>query len=142
MIHRARFGIKSLLITVTVVYLWLSTLTAYSGSNDVQAFIWIAIVVSSGAAAMCYKERRRAFWGGFFATMVLVSTRSVVTVPTPGFTWAQQLSRTFAEYLNPAQLRSGRTVLNINSTLILVTILVVAALMGLMCVHIYDQSKK
>ena len=142
MIHRARFGIKSLLITVTVVSLWLSTLTAYSGSNDVQAFIWIAIVVSSGAAAMCYKDRRRAFWGGFFATMVLVSTRSVVTVPTPGFTWAQQLSRTFAEYLNPAQLRSGRTVLNINSTLILVTILVVAALMGLMCVHIYDQSKK
>jgi hypothetical protein len=142
MIYRARFGMKSLLITVTVVSLWLSTLTAFTGSNDVQAFIWIAIVVSSGAAAVCYKERRRAFWGGFFVTMLIVSTRSVVTTPTPGFTWAQQLSRTFAEYLNPAQLRSGRTVLNVNSTLILVTILVVAALMGLICVHIYDQSRK
>src|SRR3954447_15729665 len=129
MIHRARFGLKSLLITVTVVSLWLSTLTAYTGSNDVQAFIWAAIVISSGAAAVCYKERRRAFWGGFFATMLLMSTRSLVTMPTPGFTWAQQLSRTITEYVGPAQLRSGRTVLNINSTLILMTILVVAAVM-------------
>jgi hypothetical protein len=124
------------------VCLWLSTLTAYTGSDDVQALIWIGIVISSGAAALCYKERRRAFWGGFFATMLIVTTRSVVTSPTPGFTWTQQLSRTFAKYLNPVQLRSGRTVLNINSTLILVTILVVAALMGLICVHIYNQSRK
>jgi hypothetical protein len=63
-------------------------------------------------------------------------------MPTPGFTWAQQLSRTITEYVGPAQLRSGRTVLNINSTLILMTILVVAAVMGLICVHIYDQSRK
>jgi hypothetical protein len=142
MIHRARFGIRTLLIAVTVVALWLSTLTGFTGSNDVQAFIWIAIVVLSGAAAICYKERRRAFWGGFFATMLLVSSRSVAIVPTPGFMWAQQLSRTLSEYLNPPQLRSGRTVLNINSTLILVTMLAVAALMGVMCVYIYNQSKK
>jgi len=61
-----RFGIKSLLIAVTLVALWLSTLTGYTGSNDVQWFIWAAIVVTSGVAAASYGGRRRAFWSGFF----------------------------------------------------------------------------
>jgi hypothetical protein len=63
---KPRFGINSLLIVFTVVGLWLSTLSAYTGSNDVQAFIWTAIILTSGVAALSHTARRRAFWIGFF----------------------------------------------------------------------------
>jgi hypothetical protein len=46
-----QFGIKSLLVVSAVVALWLSTLYGYVGSNDIQAFIWTAIVVMSAVAA-------------------------------------------------------------------------------------------
>jgi hypothetical protein len=64
------FGIKSLLLAVALVALWLSTLYGYTGSNDIQALIWTAIVVMSGVAAFCYTGRQRAFLGGFFRNYV------------------------------------------------------------------------
>ena len=38
-----RFGLKSLLIGVTLVALWFSTLSGYTGADDVRAFIMTAI---------------------------------------------------------------------------------------------------
>jgi len=60
-----RFGIKSLLLVIGVAALWLSTLAGYTGAEDVQAFILLAILVLSGIAAMSHTGRRGAFWAGF-----------------------------------------------------------------------------
>jgi hypothetical protein len=137
-----RFGTKSLLICFAVVGLWLSTFSAYTGSNDVQAFIWTAIIVTSGIAALSHTGRRRAFWIGFFGTMLLNSSGTIFNRTGANLQWTHKLSRTLAEQLQVDQLRSGRLVLNINSTLILIVLLAAAMLIGLLCVYVYDQSRK
>jgi hypothetical protein len=66
-----RFGTKSLLTVVTLVALWLSTFAGYSAGADVRASILLLIFVGSGVAALCYRGKRRAFWGSFFGVMLL-----------------------------------------------------------------------
>jgi hypothetical protein len=137
-----RFGIKALLIVVTLVALWLSTLTGYAGSNDIQAFIWTAIIVMSGVAALSYTGRRRAFWAGFFGAMLLTSSRTVFNVFGAKLSWSANLSRELATKWQGDTSGRGQMVLNINTTLIFVVLLVAAALIGFLCVVVYDQSRK
>jgi hypothetical protein len=56
--------------------------------------------------------------------------------------WTQTLSRTLAEQFQVEQIKRGRLVLNINATLFLIVMLAAATLIGLMCVYVYDQSRK
>lgn len=136
-----RFRIRFLLIVTAVVALWLSTFTGYTGSNDVQAFIWAAIVIMSGVAAVSCTARRRAFWAGFCSTMLLTTTRTVFTLFGARLSWTQNLSRGLAEKWQGDIGGRGQVVLNINATLILVTIVVAAILIGILCIFVYDQSK-
>src|SRR4051794_40830028 len=96
-LRRFNFRLRSLLIAMTVAALWLSTLTGYTGSNDVQAFIWTAIVVMSGIAAGSTKGARRAFWAGFCSTMLLTSMRSVFSMYGAKLTWTQNLSKEWGQ---------------------------------------------
>jgi hypothetical protein len=66
-----RFGIKTLLIGTAVFALWLSTLSGYAAGNDVRRSILLLILVASAFAAIYGRGRRRAFWSGFFAVMLL-----------------------------------------------------------------------
>jgi hypothetical protein len=137
-----RFRIKSLLIVTAVVALWLSTLTGYTGSNDIQAFVWAAIVIMAGVAAMSYTARRRAFWTGFFGTLLLSSMRTVFSVYGANLNWTQKLSTQLTTNWQGDASGRGRMVLNINATLILLVLLVAATVIGFLCVFVYDQSKK
>jgi hypothetical protein len=137
----SRFGLKHVLVIVAVVSLWLSTLTAYPGSGEVQQFIWVAIVVMSGVAIFHFDGRIRAFWMGFFGTALLGTTRAVGTFGG-GFRWTHQWARSVAEYLQPPQPRQGQLTVNINTALILGTVLAGAMLIGLLCAIIFGGHKK
>lgn len=137
-----RFGIKLLLIAIALIALWLSTLYGYTGSNDIQAFVWTAIIVMSGVAAISNDGRHRAFWLGFFGTMLLVSTRTTFTVFGANLRWTQNLSRTLAEKWQGNIAGRGQLVLNINTTLIVVSTLLAAIAIGFLCVLVFDHSKK
>lgn len=136
-----RFGTKSLLITVTVVVLWLSTLSGFTGSKDIQAFIWTAIVVTSGVAAASYRGRRRAFWLGFFGTMVLMHFRTGFTVYGAKLTWTTNASRELATMWQ-GEPRPGQLVQNIYTTLIFLTLLVCATAIGFLSALVFDHCQR
>jgi hypothetical protein len=136
-----RFGLKPLLAVLVVASLWLSTLTAYRGSSEVQQFIWVAIVVMSGVAIFHCAGRIRAFWMGFFGTALLGTTRAIGTFGG-GFRWTQQWSRDLAEYIQVPQPRQGQLMMNINTALILITVLIGAVLVGLLCALTFGGRQK
>jgi hypothetical protein len=136
-----RFGIKALLIVVAFIALWLSTLTGYAGSNDIQAFIWTAIIVMSGVTALSYTGRRRAFWAGFFGTLLLTSTRTMTGAFGFKLGWTQKLSRELATKWQGGTSGRGQLVLNINTTLILLAILVAATVIGFLCLRVRPKPK-
>jgi hypothetical protein len=138
---RPRFGIKSLLIVSAVVALWLSTLYGYTGSNDIQAFIWTAIVVMSAVAAASYSGKRRAFWAGFSGTSLLTSLRTPFSTYGANLEWTQKLSMDLAKAWQGDIAGRGRLVLNINTTLMFVTLLAAATVIGFLCVFVYEQSR-
>jgi hypothetical protein len=78
-----RFGFKSLLIGVATAAIWLSTFTGYSGAGDVRSFIMLGILVASGTAAINYDGRRRAFWMGFFITVLIMLGNRQLTIGVP-----------------------------------------------------------
>jgi len=136
-----RFRLRSLLVAMTLAALWLSTLAGYTGSNDVQAFIWMAILVTSGIAAASSKRKRRAFWAGFCSAMLLMSNRSVVNTFGARLTWTTTLAKEWGQALQrgPSQ---GQRVLNINTTLILLTLLAAATAIGFLSAVVYEQCTK
>jgi hypothetical protein len=84
-----RFGIKTLLVGLTVVAVWFSTFTNYRMAEDVRRSILLLILVSSGMAALWGRGRGRAFWVGFFAAMLLCA----------GSEWQRPLSRYVPEFM-------------------------------------------
>ena len=136
-----RFGTKSLLIAITVTALWLSTLTGFTGSNDVQAFIWTAIVIASGVAAATLKGKRRAFWAGFCGTMLLTSMRTVFSVYGAKLSWTNEASRKLAIAWHDGTPVRGQVVLNINATLIFLTLLASALAIGFLAALVFDHCR-
>jgi hypothetical protein len=92
-----RFGIKSLLFTVAMAALWLSTFTGYYGAGDVRSFIMLCILVAAGVAAINYDGRRRAFWAGFFITVLVVGINHQ---PAIGVQWIRYLLNSYGLYQN------------------------------------------
>jgi hypothetical protein len=136
-----RFGLRPVLVVIAVASLWLSTLTAYPGSSEVQQFIWVAIVVTSGVAIFHCAGRVRAFWMGFFGTALLGTTRAIGTFGG-GFRWTQKWSRDLSEYIQVPQPRQGQLMMNINTALILGSVLIGAALVGFLCAITFGDRNK
>ena len=136
-----RFGLKPVLIVVAIASLCLSTLRAYPGSGEVQSFTWVAIVVMSGVAIFHCSGRRRAFWMGFFGTALLGTTRAIGNFGG-GFRGTQQWARSLAEYFQAPQPRHGQLTVNIHTALILLTVLVSAVLIGLLCAYAFGREQK
>jgi len=137
-----RYRTKSLLIAITVVAVWLSALSGYRGSSDVLAFMWTAIVVMSGVAAFTYSDRRRLFWLGFFGTMLLASLRATFHVFGSRLRWTQELSQKIAVSWRGEVGGLGQLIQNINTSLIMLTMVASATAIGFLCVFIFDQSKQ
>jgi hypothetical protein len=135
-----RIQLATLVIVFTANALWLSTFASYAGADDVRAFIMLAIVVASGAEAFYSTDANRAFWSGFFATLVLMTLRSIAGgngFRWPRLTWIAPLSVGLAGQfpVNPLQIQ--RLIEYLQASLFLLTWLIVATLIGLICVYIY-----
>ena len=136
-----RSRLPSLLISMTLAALWLSTLTGYTGSNDVQAFIWMAIVVLSGIAAASSRRKRRAFWAGFCSVMLIASMRTVLTFYGAKLTWTTSLAREWGGEMQRSPSH-GQQVLNFSTTLIVLSFVVAATVIGLLSSVVYEQCTK
>jgi hypothetical protein len=88
-----RFGLKAMLVVVTVLGLWLSTVSI-SGGYDLRRLIKLLIVVSSVSAAYFSNGRRRAFWLSF-ALVMLIMAKSIFRPnpewPVPNFNWVMTI---------------------------------------------------
>lgn len=138
-----RFGIKSLLIVMAMAALWLSTFAGYTGGDDLRAVIMLAILVTSGIAAMSHTGRRRAFWAGFFGTTLALDTKLFFTAFTATFSWMRQFSMDWGMRLaNPDWQDRGQFAKSINATIFLALSLAMATVIGLLSVYVYDRCRE
>jgi hypothetical protein len=96
-----RFGTKTLLIATAVVALWLSTLSGYAAGNDVRRSILLLILVASAFAAVYGRGKKRAFWSGFFAVMLLcggMDLQRPLHRYLPDFSWMSPASAATMTY--------------------------------------------
>jgi hypothetical protein len=71
------------MIVIAIAAVWLSTFSltdmhASAIGQVVRAWILLGIFLASGFAAVCYREKRRAFWGGFFVAMLMEIASSIL----------------------------------------------------------------
>jgi hypothetical protein len=123
---------------MVAISLLLFALTGAKGSADILAFTWISVVVLSGVAAASYRGRRRAFWSGFCATLLLASTRQVFGFYGAKLDWTRQLSMQLVSRWQGDTSGHGQQVSNFNTALILLTFLVAATLIGFLSVVVFD----
>jgi hypothetical protein len=133
---------RFLLIVFAFAALWVSTFTRYRGADDIRAFILATILITSGIAAFSYTGRRRAFWAGFFGTMLVMATRATSSIFVGSFQWAQQLARELTESIATTPRGMANLQQGIFLSIYLIETLTMAALIGLLSVYVYDQSKK
>jgi hypothetical protein len=137
-----QFQLATALIITTIAALWLSTLTGYSGGEDVRAFIMIGCLITSGVAALSCHAHRRAFWIGFFGALFMALQKGMVITTSPAFDWTREWAASIAQLVRGSALIDGKLIGSIKVTLSFGLILVAATAIGLICVYIYDQAKK
>jgi hypothetical protein len=96
-----RFGMKALLLIAAIVAVWLSTLSGYTGAEDVRNIIRLLVFISAGSVALFGHGRRRAFAVGFFAVMFCLGTPIIKFAPQFSWLW------TPAMYVNPTAAPSN-----------------------------------
>ncbi len=136
-----RFSLKTMLVAVAVVALWLATLKDFSAANEVRKAILSTILVAAGVGAICYNGRRRVFWGSFFVVMLLLggfnwpSNQPLIPdVENAARPWAVSLYESFGikSITFNAVFHSMRSLL----------LLVLSAVAGFVAAAIYDRSRK
>jgi hypothetical protein len=139
-----RFNLKTMLIALAVVALWLATFSwpdsdlTGPGSQIRKAMLQV-ILVASGVAAVCNHGRSRAFWSAFFATMLLLSVDVQSAYYRPDClsiarSWSRSLSQSFN--LN-SDLRT-----KLHGGIWQGLVLGIATVAGLVAVWVYDQSRR
>jgi hypothetical protein len=135
-----RFSIRSLLILIAVVALWLSTIAFYEGANDVRAFVMLSVLVASGVAVTKYDGRRRAFWVGFFLTVL---TTGFIGKSPFGLPWpAERLLNEYRIFQNLPNGHLNPTYFFAISTIHAAMVLLIATVMGLLGVLVYGAVDK
>jgi hypothetical protein len=137
-----RFNLKTLLICSAFVALWLSTFFPFPGASDIRAFLFTAILVTSGVATFSYTGRRRAFWGGFFGTMLALATRTAFNTFGASFTWSQRLAQELSRRISDTPVGLANLSNGIHLTFFLIEIVLMATLIGFASVYIYDRSRQ
>src|SRR6476660_198749 len=90
-----RFSLKVILVVVTLLGLWLSSVNI-PGGDDLRRVIILLVVVSSVSATYCSIGRRRAFWLSFALVMLIMATsifRPNPEWPVPNFNWANAIKQ-------------------------------------------------
>jgi hypothetical protein len=137
----SRFGLKTLFLIITYVALWASTFTNYSGVEDVRAFVMTSVFVGSGVAAYSYSGKSRAFWLGFFGTLLVFGSRRFFDTYSARFTWARSFAMQMSEFWSEFPQSRGEPLMGVHFTLIYGTTLIAAALIGLLCMYIYEHAQ-
>jgi hypothetical protein len=162
-----RFGIKTLLVALTVAALWLSTFANYSMAEDVRRSILLLIFVAAGMAALWGRGRNRAFWVGFFVAMLLCAGsewQRPLSRYVPQFSWqwnaniyspptptsvimpspATSVTTTFVTpppvYVTTAPITTGLSGVALNATLVAAWILALSLVAGLIGLFLYDRT--
>lgn len=94
-----RFSLKSMAIVFVGASLWLSTAAGYAAASDVRRSILFLVLVASGCAAIYLRGKQRAFWAGFFASMLICGQETSLSRYTPNFSWVSAYAFNF---MNPA----------------------------------------
>lgn len=112
---------------LALVALWLSTLTGYESAYDVRALLMLSVLVTSGVLIAKHDGRRRAFWLGFFLTVLTtgVDGKSPFVLP-----WAKRLLAEYGMFQNLPSGFLNHTYVFLISTIDAVVLVLVATVMG------------
>ena len=134
-----KFSIRSLLMLIAVVALWLSTSAGYESANDVRALLMLSVLVASGVAATKHDGRRRAFWMGFFLTVLTTGLDGKSPFVLP---WVQRLLNEYGMRQNLPNMTLNHTYFFLLSTIHNVVLLLIATVMGLLGVLVFGAIDK
>jgi|GEM_PF-6950278 len=139
-----QFRLRTLLIVLALVALWLSTITYYEGANDVRALFMLSVLVASGVAVTKYDGRRRAFWVGFFLTVL---TTGFMGKSLFGLPWALRLLSEYRIFQNSANAGGFTGQMNPTyffaiSTIHAAVTLLIATVMGFLGVLVFGAIDK
>jgi len=124
---------------IAVVALWLSTIAFYEGAHDVRALIMLSVLVASGVAVTKYDGRRRAFWVGFFLTVL---TTGLDGNSPFGLPWAQRLLNEYGMYQNLPNNALNPTYFFAISTIHAALQLLIATMMGFVGVLVFGGNRQ
>jgi len=140
-----RFRLRTLMIVLAAVGLWLSTIAGYESAQEVRALLMLSVLVGSAVAAISYGGHRRAFWVGFFLTVLptVLSGKSAFVGTAFALPWVQRLLNAHGIYQNVAL--GGA--LNPRyffwmSTVHAVVLLLIATVMGFLGVLVFKSIDK
>ena len=122
---------------IAVVALWLSTIAGYESANDVRAFLMLSVLVASGVAVMKYDGRRRAFWVGFFLTVLTTGLYGKFGLP-----WAERLLNEYGMRQNLPNGYLNHTYFFLKSTIHNAVLLLIATVMGFLGVLVFGAIDK
>jgi hypothetical protein len=122
---------------IAVVALWLSTIAGYESANDVRALLMLSVLVASGVAVTKYDGRRRAFWVGFFLTVLTTGLKSPFGLP-----WAERLLNEYGMRQNLFNGNLNHTYLFARSTIHAAVLLLIATVMGFLGVLVFGAFDK
>jgi hypothetical protein len=134
-----KFSIRSLLMLVAVVALWLSTIADYESAHDVRALLVLSVLVASGVAVTKHDGRRRAFWVGFFLT--------VLTMGLDGqspfrLAWADRLLSEYGMGRNFFNDKLNHKYYFAIATIHAAVLLLIATVMGFLGVLVYGGNRQ
>lgn len=134
-----RYSIRSLLMLIAVSALWLSTIAGYESANDVRALLMLSVLVASGVAVTKYDGRRRAFWVGFFLTVL---TTGLYGKSPFGLPWAERLLNEYGMGRNWFNNNLNHTYFFVISTIHAAVLLLIATVMGFLGVLVFGAIDK
>jgi hypothetical protein len=124
-----RFGTKALLMIVTVIALWMSTVADYTGAYEIRKAILFIIFLSSASGAVFGLGRMRAFSAGFFVAMLILACRPLgeaIDRYSPDANWTDSVVRSTV----PVRLLISD-----------ISVLTLATIVGFISAYIYDRSR-
>jgi hypothetical protein len=133
-----RFGTKSLLIVVALLALWLSTVNRHAVGSDIRNSIMLAIAVTSLLGVIYYGGQRRAFWTGFFITVLAVSVRASPFYPK--LYWINNLMSAYGQDRDLPRGATNYVYVFYDETFRAFVTLLLATLMGYIGTRIYEHS--
>jgi hypothetical protein len=140
-----RYRLRTLMILMAAVALWLSTITGYESAQDVRALLMLSVLVASAAAAISHDGPRRAFWVGFFLTVLPMALGSGSPFLGTAFTfpWAERLLNAYGIFQNASLGGGGNPrYLFLLYTIHVVVLLLIATAMGFLGVLVFKAIDK